>query len=56
MAFSIGFCPTQCALRWTQELPLDSFRASELPDPEELVSARRAKLQEAKVAAGAQGV
>lgn len=31
-----------------QELPLDSFRASELPDPEELVSARRAKLQEAK--------
>lgn len=32
-----------------QELPMDTFRAAELPDPEELVSARRAVLQEAKV-------
>ena len=47
--FSHGFWfqPSQL-----QELPLDSFRASELPDPEELVSARRAKLQEAKAAVG----
>ena len=34
-----------------QELPMDTFRAADLPDPEELVSARRAVLQEAKVRA-----
>ena len=28
---------------------MDTFRAADLPDPEELVSARRAVLQEAKV-------
>ncbi|CAK9046383.1 unnamed protein product [Durusdinium trenchii] len=31
-----------------QELPMDTFRAADLPDPEDLVSARRAVLQEAK--------
>jgi len=31
-----------------EELPMDTFRAADLPDPEELVSARRAVLQEAK--------
>ena len=31
-----------------QEPPLDSFRAAGLPDPEEMVTARRQALQEAK--------
>ena len=35
---------------------MDTFRAADLPDPEELVSARRAVLQEAKVRGDASGV